>query len=103
MLFTKSLLDFISSMVLSVSLGVGVLLAAAFVLVVQGALVLFSGALQPILTTEMIGAITCVGSVSILALGLNLLGITKIKVANQLPALVLAPIVYWLFTMAGIG
>lgn len=103
MLFTKSLLDLISSALLSVSLGIGVIFASAFVLVFQGLLVLLSGVLQPILTLEMINAITCVGSVSIIALGLNLLGVTKIKVANQLPALVFAPVVSWLLSLAGLG
>jgi uncharacterized protein len=103
MLFTKSLLDLISAAILSVSLGIGVLFSAAFVLVFQGALVLLAGVLQPVLTTPMINAITCVGSLSILALGLNLLKITNIKVANQLPALVLAPFICWCLTAVGLG
>jgi len=97
MLFTKSTLDLISSMMLSVSLGVGVLLSAAFVLTFQGGLVLLAGFLKPALTSFAIAEMTCAGSVMILALGLNLIGVTKIKVADFLPALLFAPLVCLFF------
>lgn len=86
-------MDFISSMMLSVSLGIGVVFSSAFVFVFQGAIVLLSGALAPVLSDTAIAQITCVGSLMIIALGLNLIGIAKLKVANFLPALILAPIV----------
>lgn len=95
MLFTKSLLDLISASMLAASLGLGVLLSAAFVLVFQGALVLLASVLAPFLTTAAIAELTCCGSVLILALGLNLIGLTKIKVADYLPALVFVPILSW--------
>ncbi len=98
MLFTKSLLDLISSLILSVSLGIGVMFAAAFVFAFQGSIVLLAQSLQPILTDSAIAEITCAGSLLILALGLNLIGLTKIKVANYLPAIVVAPLLSWLFT-----
>lgn len=96
-LLTKSLLDFVSSAILASGLGFGVLLAAVFVLVFQGSLVLLAGLLQPILTEGAIGELSAVGSLLILALGLNLLNITKLKVANYLPAVLLAPALWWLF------
>ena len=96
MLFTKSLLDLISACMLSVSLGYGVLLSAAFVLVFQGGIVLLSQLLAPILTASCIAEITCAGSLMILALGLNMIGLTKFKVANYLPALVFVPLFCWL-------
>lgn len=99
MLYTKSLLDLISSVMLSASLGPGVLCAAAVVLLLQGGLVLLAGALSPLLTEAAVAAMSAVGSVLIMGLGLNLLGITKIKVANYLPAIVLAPVIWWLFTL----
>lgn len=92
MLFTKSVLDLISASMLSVSLGIGVMFSALFVLVFQGAIALMAGFLEPVLTTAAINEIICAGSLMILALGLNMLGITKIKVANYLPALVFAPL-----------
>jgi uncharacterized membrane protein YqgA involved in biofilm formation len=91
MLYTKSMLDLISAAVLAASLGVGVPLSALFVLVFQGGIVLLSGLIAPLLTDYAIAEITCAGSVLIIALGLNILGITKIKVANYLPALLIPP------------
>lgn len=99
MLFTKSLLDLISSCMLSVSLGMGVMCAAAFVFVFQGALVLLAQFLAPILSPAAIAEITCAGSLMILALGLNLIGLTKLKVANFLPALIFAPLFTYLFSL----
>ena len=99
MLFTKSLLDLISSCMLSVSLGIGVLFSAVFVFVFQGALVLLAQFLAPVLSATAIAEITCAGSLMILALGLNLIGLTKFKVVNFLPALIFAPLFSWLFTL----
>ncbi len=97
LLITKAILDLISSCMLASTLGIGVLFAALFVLVYQGGLVLMASLLQSILTdTAMIAEITCAGSVMIIALGLNIIGITKIKVANFLPALILVPLFFYL-------
>ncbi len=94
-LLTKSLLDFISSIMLSVSLGVGVLFSAAFVLIFQGGLVLLAQLLSTTLTnTAIVTSITSTGALLILALGLNILGITKIKVADYIPAIVISPFIY---------
>ena len=103
MLLTKSLLDFISSIMLAATLGIGVLFSATFVLVFQGAIVLLAQFLAPVLSEACIAELTCAGSLMILALGLNIVGITKIKVINFLPALVLVPFVLKLLEMVGIG
>ena len=87
MLYTKSTLDLISSIIFAASLGIGVMLAAAFVLVFQGGIVLVAQAAAPFLTDYVIAEMTCVGSILILALGLNILGITNLKVMNFLPAI----------------
>lgn len=102
MLLTKSLLDFISSMMLSATLGIGVLFSAVFVLVFQGAIVLLAQFLAPVLSESCIAELTCAGSLMILALGLNIVGITKIKVINFLPALLLVPLVLWGLSLIGI-
>jgi len=96
MLITKSTLDLISSFALASSLGIGVLCAAAFVFVFQGSLVLLAQYIAPFFTDAVISEVTCVGSVIIIALGLNLLGLTKIKCANLLPAIFL-PILFCMF------
>ena len=92
MIFTKSVLDFISSMVFASSLGIGVMLSAAFVFVFQGAIVLLAQFVAPFLTDAVIAEMVCSGSLIIFALGLNIVGITKLKVINFLPAIFL-PIV----------
>lgn len=97
MLYTKSLLDLISATMLSASLGIGVLCSAAFVFVFQGGLVALSMALGSFLSDFAINELICAGSVMITALGLNLIGITKIKVANLLPALIFVPFVCMVF------
>lgn len=103
MLLTKSLLDFVSSMMLSATLGIGVLFSAAFVLIFQGGIVLLARFLAPVLSSAAIAELTCAGSLMILALGLNILNITKIKVINFLPALVFVPFVCMAFKALGIG
>ena len=100
LLFTKSILDLISSCMLASTLGIGVMLAAGFVLGFQGLLVLLAGLLQGLLTdTVLIGEITCAGSVMIIALGLNLLHITRFKVADMLPAILFVPPFYFLMQL----
>lgn len=87
MLFTKSTLDFISSIVFAASLGIGVLFSAGFVFVFQGLIVVCAGFLAPVLSDPIIAEMTSAGGLLIFALGLNLLGITKLKVMNYIPAI----------------
>lgn len=94
--FTKAILDFISSIVLASALGGGVILASVSVFIIQGSIVLLSQLVAPYLTDYVVGEMTCVGSVLILALALNMLGITKIKLMNCLPAIFI-PIILCLF------
>lgn len=89
MLFTKSMLDFVSSMIFASSLGAGVLFASAFVLVFQGGITLLAGFVSPFLGEAVIAEMTCAGSVLIIGLGLNLLGLTRLKVMNYIPAIFL--------------
>lgn len=98
LLFTKSLLDCISSCMLSVTLGIGVLCSAGFVLIFQGAIVLLAQVLAPVLSDAAIAELTCCGSVMIVAISLNMLGLTKIKTADLLPALLFVPLFTWLFS-----
>ncbi len=97
MLYTKSLLDLISSSMLAASLGFGVMCAAGFVFVFQGALVALALILGSFLSEFAINELICAGSVMITALGLNLIGVTKIKVANLLPGLIFVPFICTLF------
>ena len=91
MLFTKATLDFVSSIVFASSLGMGVLLAAAAVFVIQGGIACLASLVAPLLQTpaSVIPEMVVVGSVLILGLGLNLVGVTKLKVMNYVPAIFL--------------
>lgn len=92
LLALKSALDFVASLTFASILGWGVLLSAGTVLVVQGSLTLGAGFLGPLITGHMISAATSTGGVLIVGLGLMLLELKQVRVANMLPALVIAPI-----------
>ncbi len=94
-LFTKSMLDFVAAIIFASTLGVGVAFSAVSVFIYQGLLTMFASFLQPFLTVDMIREISIVGGIMIFGLGLNMLGVKKIKTANMLPALVL-PVLYYL-------
>lgn len=98
-LLTKAMLDLVSSVMLAASLGVGVLLSAVPVLVIEGGLALLAGWLAPLLSTSVVNEMTCVGSLLIVMIGTNLMGITRIKVADFLPAILFAPLICQLFTL----
>ena len=93
-LITKAMLDLVSAMMLASSLGAGVLLSAVSVLVIQGSLVLLAGLIAPFMSAGAINEMTCAGSLLIVMIGTNLMGITKIKVADYLPAILFAPLIY---------
>ena len=85
----KSVIDGIAAIVFASSLGVGVAFSAAAIFLYQGAISLAAGLLAPLLSDTVIAEMTCVGSLLIAALGLNMLNITKIKVMNFVPAIFL--------------
>lgn len=92
-LFIKSTLDGITSIVMGASLGFGVLFAAVPVLLYQGAITLGAGFLAPVLTGVLLDQICMVGYCIVLVIGSNLMGMTKYKTANMLPAM-LVPVLY---------
>ena len=91
MLYTKSLLDFISGIMMSAVMGVGVMGSAGFTLLFQGGIVLLANYIAPYLSDAIIAELNSTGCLIILALGLNMVGITKLKVINYLPALAIVP------------
>ncbi len=92
MLYTKSLLDFISGIMMSAVMGIGVMGSAGFTLVFQGAIVLLANHISPYLSDAAIAELNSTGCLIIMALGLNMAGITNLKVINYLPALLLVPL-----------
>lgn len=87
-LYTKSTLDFISSIVFASSFGWGVFFSSIPVVIYQGVLTLASASLSVFLSSQLIMELSTLGSVMIMALGLNMMGVTKFKVANLLPSLI---------------
>lgn len=94
-LFVKSMLDGISSIIFASTFGIGVIFSSVVVLVYQGTITLTAAFLKPILVISLVNNMTAVGSLLIFGLGLNMLKLTKIKVANLLPAIFI-PILYQL-------
>ena len=92
-----TMLDGISSVVFAATLGPGVLMAGVAVLLYQGAITLLAQALAPVLNDAVVAEMTCVGSLLIIGLGLNMLGVTKLKVMNYVPAVFVAIGVCYLF------
>ena len=96
MLYNKSMLDGVAAMIFASSLGVGVLFSAACVFVYQGTITLLAQWIAPLLTDVVIAEMTCVGSVIIIGIALNLMGITKLKLMNYVPA-VFIPMILCMF------
>ena len=99
MLFNKSMLDFVAAIIFASSLGIGVFFSAAFVFVYQGAITMLAQWISPYLTETVINEMTCVGSVIIIGLALNMLQITKLRVMNYVPAIFLPVVLVPLFEM----
>jgi len=89
LLLTKSVMDGFMSIVFTAAMGIGVAFSAIPVLVYQGGLTLASVWLKPLVSEAMLKELTGVGGALLLMIGLNLLGIAKLKTANFLPALLL--------------
>lgn len=96
LMYTKSLMDGITSILLASSFGSGVLFSAIPLLIFQSALTLGAFYLESYLYPELITEISAVGGIIIIGIGLNILEITKIKVSNMLPALILIIPIYHL-------
>lgn len=92
-LFAKATLDGIISVVLSANLGIGVMFSAASVGLYQGALTALAGFLEPYVAGGVLTEITAAGGVMIMAIGTNMLNLTKIRISNMLPGIVTAAII----------
>jgi uncharacterized membrane protein YqgA involved in biofilm formation len=94
-LFAKATIDGISAVVFTTSLGIGVALSAVSVFVYQGAITIGAVYLKDVLTAAVVSDMSAIGGLLIIGIALNMMGVTKIKVANLLPA-VFIPIIYQL-------
>ena len=89
-LFTKAILDFVIILIMSASLGKGCAFSAIPVGIFQGSITAVAGLLAPVITDRAMGNLSTVGSVLIFCVGLNLMFGKRVKVANMLPALLIA-------------
>lgn len=96
-LFAKATIDGIISVILAANFGLGVLLSAFSVGLYQGSLTLLSGLIEPYITKVILGEVTAAGGVMICAIGLNMLKLTKIRIGNLLPGILVAAILAFAF------
>lgn len=94
-LFAKSILDGVTSILFASTMGAGVLLSSVAVFLYQGTITLTAVYMKPFLVTETIEQMTAVGGLLIVAIGMNMLKITSIRVGNLLPAIAM-PLVYFM-------
>jgi uncharacterized membrane protein YqgA involved in biofilm formation len=92
-LITKSIIDFVTAIVLASSLGIGVMFSFIPVVVYQGLICIFAGLLSNILVGELLTQVCMVGFTLIICVGLNLMANLKFKTVNMLPALFI-PVIY---------
>lgn len=95
-LFLKSVMDGFSAAALSAAYGMGVFLSALAVLIVQGAIALFSAQLSFLQLPMYVNDFSAVGNLLIAMIGLRMLGVKEIKVGNYLPALLIQIFLAWL-------
>jgi len=97
LIFTKCIFDFFATLIFAAGMGEGVLFSALSVLLFQGAITLLSSLVGQVLTDAMIAELTAVGGVMIMAMGINVSGIRNIKMGDFLPAILVAPIIAYLW------
>ncbi|HQB31804.1 MAG TPA: DUF554 domain-containing protein [Erysipelotrichaceae bacterium] len=96
-LLMKGIIDAVSAIVLAAKYGMGVYFSAMFVLVYEGLLSVLAMVVAPVLTSECIVQLSAVGSIVLLAVGLNMLNIIKAKPMNMVPAIILSAILTIVF------
>ncbi|HAA75863.1 TPA: DUF554 domain-containing protein [Candidatus Latescibacteria bacterium] len=102
LLLMKSFLDLFSSMAFAATLGVGVVCSAATVLLFQGGLTLAAGTIESVMTDVIVAEMTACGGLTMLGIGLVLLDVARIRVANFLPSLAIAPLIVWVLRTYGV-
>ena len=98
-LIVKSMLDGIFSIIFAASMGTGVLFSAIPVFLYQGAITLGASFLQPFMTDPLLNNVTALGGILIAGIGLNTLGITRIRLANLLPGLFFVPLLMYIVSI----
>jgi uncharacterized membrane protein YqgA involved in biofilm formation len=92
LLIVKAALDGFAAIAFAAIYGWGVIMSAITVVVIQGGIALASGSLDSIFTDPMLDALGAAGGVLLLGIALRLIDLKQVRVANMLPAIVLAPL-----------
>lgn len=95
LLFTNAILDGITSLVLASNFGIGIIISALILFLWQGSIYMSASYIASYVTPELLGEISIIGGILLLATGLNILKITKIKSLNLLPALIV-PVLFFI-------
>ncbi len=101
-LFTNATLDFVTSMVLASTYGIGIALSAIVLFLWQGSIYLFAGLLEPVLSAELLTEISIIGGILIASSGIGILGLKDCKTLNMLPALLVPAIWFAIKGMLGL-
>jgi len=97
LLFTKSLMDFFSSILLASAFGAGVIVSALPLFLFQASLTLIAMFAGTFFTAKIILGLTSVGGILLMGLGINILDIKKLRVMNMLPSLIIVALLLWWF------
>ena len=90
-------MDGFSSIILAAAFGIGVIFSVIPLLIYQGGLTLLAGLAGDFFSTAIVNELTAVGGILLIGLGINILEIKNIKVANMLPSIILVVILAWFF------
>ena len=101
-LFVKSILDGTTAILFSSTLGIGVAFSAIPVFLYQAAIALSAAVLRPYLTPEVVTQMSGVGGLLIIAIGISILEIKKLRLGNMLPAIFMPPIYFALKQLTGL-
>ena len=97
LLFTKSLMDFFSAILLASAFGAGVVISAIPLFLFQASLTLLAKYASTFFTDDIILGLTSIGGILLIGLGINILGIKKLRIMNMLPSLVIVVLLIWIF------
>lgn len=95
LLFTNAILDGITSLILASNFGIGIIISAIVLFVWQGSIYMMASFISEYLNAELLGEISIIGGILLLATGLNILKVTKIRTINMLPSM-LIPVIFFI-------
>lgn len=95
LILTNAILDGFTSMILATNFGIGIMISALVLFIWQGSIYMSAGLIADFLTPDLLNEISLIGGILILATGMNILKVTKIKSLNLLPALII-PVIYFI-------